>query len=82
MTPRARPAQAPPEAAPQPTALGPAVVWEHINGREWIAVYPDRKVRTGYLWPDQPPVIWRAIVAPAAGDDVWYASPGEDWRAG
>jgi hypothetical protein len=58
------------------------IVWEHVSGDRWILVYPDRKVRTGPLWPDVAPVVWRAGLAEAVPDSVWYARPGDEWRAG
>lgn len=56
------------------------VVWEHQRGDRWITVYPNRKVRTGPLWPDVAPVIWRDQLPECVANLEWYARPGEDWR--
>jgi hypothetical protein len=58
------------------------VKWEHPDGRT-IEVWDDRKVRMGFVWPDEAPVVYRGwrYAMTYIPDSQWYASPGPDWRA-
>lgn len=56
------------------------VIWEHPNGQV-ITIYPDRKVRSGFHWPDEWPVLYRTEVSGLSAEE-WYAKPGDDWKAG
>jgi Zn ribbon nucleic-acid-binding protein len=55
------------------------VKWRHKDGRT-IEVWPDRKIRAGYPFPDDLwPALYRSGV-PNLTDEEWYASPGADWN--
>lgn len=71
------------------------IKWEHPDGRT-IEVWEDRKVRTGFVWPDEDAIVYRltsrtvrhgqlyiigTIDHYVIDDSEWYAAPGPEWRA-